>query len=182
MRVTGGKVKGVQLKAAHSRLTRPTTNLVKQAVFSVLENTTGSWRRVLDLYAGSGALGIEALSRGAEWVDLVDQSKGCCDVIKYNLNKTGLLDKAHVYCCKVSKAIAFLEGKYDIAFMDPPYSAPFVNDILMNLASSNLIGEGSIIVVCHSRRIPLDVSCDGLYLVEHRYYGDTSISIYREEV
>jgi 16S rRNA (guanine(966)-N(2))-methyltransferase RsmD len=182
MRVTGGKVKGVQLKATHSRLARPTTNLVKQAVFSMLENSANSWHQVLDLYAGSGALGIEALSRGAEWVDFVDQSKECCDIIKYNLSKVGLLDKAHVYCCRVSKAIAFLEGKYDIVFMDPPYSDPSINGVLMNLSSSNLIGEGSIIVVCHSSRIPLDVSSDGLYLVEHRYYGDTSISIYRGEV
>lgn len=182
MQVTGGKVKGMQLKTTPSRFTRPTTGLVKQAIFSILENTAGGWHRVLDLYAGNGALGIEALSRGAEWVDFVDQSKECCDIIKYNLNKIGLLDNAHVYCCKVSKAIAFLEDKYDIVLMDPPYSDVSVSGVLINLASSNLIREGTIVVVCHSSRISLDVSCDGLYLVEHRYYGDTSISIYRGKV
>jgi 16S rRNA (guanine(966)-N(2))-methyltransferase RsmD len=182
MRVSGGKVKGIQLKAPHGQLTRPTTNLVKQAIFSILENTTSSWFRVLDLYAGSGALGIEALSRGAEWVDFVDQRKKCCDIIKYNLERAGLLDKACIYCCKVTKAITFLNNEYDITFMDPPYSDPSINNVLMNLASSRLTGESSIIVVCHSSRSPLNVSCDGLYLVEHRYYGDTAISIYRKEV
>lgn len=181
MRVTGGRVRGVRLVPLRNRSTRPTTSLVREAVFSTLMTTAGGWSRVLDLYAGSGALGIEALSRGAGWVDFVDHNKECCNVIKQNLAKMRLSDKAHVYCCKASRAIAFLKGTYDIALMDPPYSDRSTEGVLRNLARSNLIREGSIIVVCHSSRVPLSVSCDGLCLLGQRDYGDTSISIYREE-
>jgi len=82
MRVTGGKVKGTRLKTLPRHSIRPTTSVVKQAIFSLLENSTANWRQVLDLYAGSGALGIEALSRRAERVDFVDYRKKCCDIIR----------------------------------------------------------------------------------------------------
>ena len=182
MRVTGGKVKGTYLKVPQGQLIRPTTNLVKQAIFSILENTASSWHRILDLYAGSGALGIEALSRGVEWADFIDQRRRCCDIIKYNLVKAGFPDKAHVYCCKVSKAIAFLDNEYDIIFMDPPYSDLSISNTLMNLAGSKLVGESSVVVVCHSNYFSPSATYDGLCLIEQRYYGDTSVSTYRKEV
>lgn len=180
MRVTGGKIKGIQLKAPPRRLARPTTNLTKGAIFSILENITSYWDCILDLYAGSGALGIEALSRGAEWADFVDHSKKCCDTIKYNLDKAGLLAKAHVYCCSTSKAITFLNNAYDIVFMDPPYSNPSVDSLLTTLSNSELIAENSTIVVCHANRFPLNSNYDALHLVEQRRYGDTFISIYQK--
>ena len=180
MRVISGKVKGTQLKAPQRRLTRPTTNLVREAIFSILENIASYWNRVLDLYAGTGALGIEALSRGAEWADFVDQSRKCCNTIKYNLDKTGLPGKAHVYCCSVSKALVFLNNNYDIVFMDPPYSNPHTSNLLATLANSELIGENSIIVVCHANRFPLNSDYDGLRLAEQRRYGDTFISFYQK--
>jgi len=180
MRVISGKVKGTQLKAPPRRLTRPTTNLVKEAIFSILENSTSYWDRVLDLYAGSGALGIEALSRRAEWADFVDRSRKCCNIIKYNLDRAGLLGKAHVYCCSASKAITFLNNNYDIVFMDPPYSNPPISNLLTTLANSELIAENSTIVVCHANRCPLNSAYDGLRLTEQRHYGDTFISFYQK--
>ncbi|MEA1871811.1 MAG: RsmD family RNA methyltransferase, partial [Chloroflexota bacterium] len=114
MRVTGGKVKGTRLKTLSRHSVRPTTNVVKQAIFSLLENRTTNWRQVLDLYAGSGALGIEALSRRAERVDFVDYRKSCCDIIRTNLEKIGELHRAHIYCCSVNKALAFFNNSYDI--------------------------------------------------------------------
>ena len=179
MRVIAGKVKGIKLKTPRRHLVRPTSSLVKQAIFSILENSNTRQGEILDLYAGSGALGIEALSRRAEWVDFVDQSKKCCDIIKYNLEKSGLLNKAHVYCCRVRKAIAFLSKSYDIIFMDPPYSDPSMNNLLIDLANSKLVGENSTIVVCHANRFPLDSDYDGLHLFKQRRYGDTFISIYQ---
>lgn len=181
MRVSAGKLKGSGLKVPKGNLTRPTTDLVRQAIFSILENAATSWYRALDLYAGSGALGIEALSRKAEWVDFVDQSKKCCDVIKHNLEKTGLLHKAHIYCCSVNKAIAFLSDNYDLVLMDPPYSDPSVGDVLTTLARSKLVKQDSIVVVCHANRFPLNPMYDGLCLIKQRHYGDTFISIYQEE-
>jgi 16S rRNA (guanine966-N2)-methyltransferase len=182
MRVTGGKVKGTRLKTLPRHSIRPTTSVVRQAIFSLLENSTTNWRKVLDLYAGSGALGIEALSRGAEWVDFVDYRKSCCDLIRTNLEKIGGLEWAHIYCCSVRKALTFLNRSYDIIFMDPPYSNSTTNNLMVNLAKSKLLGENSKIVLCHANRFPLNSDYDGLHLVEQRRYGDTFIFIYQKEV
>jgi 16S rRNA (guanine966-N2)-methyltransferase len=182
MRVTGGKVKGTNLRALPRRSIRPTTSVVRQAIFSLLDNSTANWHRVLDLYAGTGALGIEALSRGAEWVDFVDYRKSCCDIIRSNLEKIGQAHRAHVYCCSVSKALSFLENSYDIIFVDPPYSDPSTNSLLINLAESKLVGKDSTIVLCHANRFPLSSNYDDLHLVKRRRYGDTFIFIYQKEV
>jgi len=181
MRVTGGQVKGAELKILPGRLIRPTTNVVRQAIFSILENSAIGWKRALDLYAGSGALGIEALSREIEWVDFVDNRKKCCDTIKYNLEKMGILHKAHIYCCSVKRAVTFLNDNYDIIFVDPPYSDPSTNDLLARLGKSKLVGENSTIVICHANRFPLGRDYDGLHLVKERRYGDTFISVYQKE-
>jgi 16S rRNA (guanine966-N2)-methyltransferase len=182
MRVTGGKVKGTRLKTLPRHSIRPTTSVVRQAIFSLLENRPTNWRQVLDLYAGSGALGIEALSRRSEWVDFVDHRKSCCDLIRSNLAKIGELQRAHIYCCSVSKALAFLNSSYDIIFIDPPYSDPSTNNLLIDLAKSNLLRENSTIVLCHANRFPLNSDYDGLHLVKQRRYGDTFIFIYQKEV
>ncbi len=182
MRISGGKVKGIRLKTLPKRSVRPTTSVVRQAIFSLLENRTTNWHRVLDLYAGSGTLGIEALSRGAEWVDFVDYRKSCCDLIRTNLKNIGVMQWAHVYCCRVSKAITFLERSYDIILMDPPYSDSTANNLLGDLASSKLLDKNSTIVLCHANRFPLNSDYDGLHLIEQRRYGDTFIFIYQKEV
>lgn len=182
MRVAGGKAKGTQLRVPPGRLVRPTTSLAKQAVFSLLESAAARWHRVLDLFAGSGALGIEALSHNAQWADFVEQRRKCCDVITYNLEKAQFSDKAHVYCCSVSRALDFLSDEYDIVFMDPPYSEPSVSALLATLAGSQLLGKEAIVVVCHANRFPLDSDYGGVHLARERHYGDTFISMYRMEV
>jgi 16S rRNA (guanine(966)-N(2))-methyltransferase RsmD len=182
MRITGGKVKGTHLKALPRGSIRPTTSVVRNAIFSLLDNSTANWHRILDLYAGTGALGIEALSRGAEWVDFVDYRKNCCDIIRSNLERIGELQRAHVYCCNVSKALGFLENSYDIIFVDPPYSDPSVDNLLVNLAESKLVGEDCVVVLCHANRFSLSSAYDGLHLIKQRRYGDTFIFIYQKEV
>jgi len=181
MRVTGGKVKGTRLKTLPNRSVRPTTSLVKRAIFSVLENMATEWNHVLDLYAGSGALGIEALSRGAEWVDFVDHRRKCCDIIRANLKQIGETQRAHVYCCTANKALSFLDTRYDIIFMDPPYDDLSTGNLLGSLAGSTLPAENSTVVLCHANRIALEGVYDGLRLAKERRYGDTFISIYRKE-
>ncbi len=182
MRVTGGKVKGTHLKTPPRRSIRPTTSVVRQAIFSLLNNSTVNWRRVLDLYAGTGALGIEALSRRAEWVDFVDYRRSCCDIIRNNLENIGEVDRAHVYCCNVNKALGFLENSYDVIFIDPPYSDPSIDNLLVNLAKSKLVGEDCTVVLCHANRFSLSSDYDDLHLVKQRRYGDTFIFIYQKEV
>ena len=99
MRVIAGQAKGHRLRVAKGTVTRPATDLVRGAIFSILETTvTSDWALVLDLFAGSGALGIEALSRGAGWVDFVERERRCCGIIKQNLEKTKLAAKSHIYC------------------------------------------------------------------------------------
>lgn len=182
MRVTGGKVRGARLKTLARHSVRPTTSVVKRAIFSVLENAPVNWGRVLDLYAGSGALGIEALSRGAEWVDFVDHRRSCCDIIRANLETTGESERAHVYCCSANRALSLLNNSYDIIFMDPPYSDLSTSNVLSNLAKSALPGQHCTVVLCHPNRVPLSSVYDSLHLLKQRRYGDTFISIYQKEV
>jgi len=181
MRVIAGKAKGHHLKFPKGTVTRPATDLVKGAIFSVLEAIAENWERVLDLYSGSGALGIEALSRGAEHADFVDREPRCCAIIKENLVKTRLDEQAHVYCCNVNKAITFLDKEYDIILMDPPYSDTSVGDVITTLASSKITGKESVVVVTHSPRLPLSPSYASLNRIKEYRHGDSCIAIYRKE-
>jgi 16S rRNA (guanine966-N2)-methyltransferase len=181
MRIITGIAKGQRLKSPRSSATRPTTALVRGALFSTLYSVAGDWARVLDLYAGTGALGIEALSRGADWVDFVEKAPKCCAIIKENLERTGFASQAKVYCCSVSKALAILSGEYDIVLVDAPYSEPSLLGTLEHLFSSHLIGAGSTVVVQHSCRQPLPPELEQLHLIRDRHYGDTCLSIYKQE-
>lgn len=181
MRVIAGKAKGHQLKAPRRRATRPATDLVRGAIFSILETTTDNWSRVLDLFAGSGALGIEALSRGAGWVDFVEHDPRCCQIIKENLEKTKLSAQAHVYCCRVAKALAFLENEYSIILIDPPYSDPSIGNLLTQLADSRLVGPQTIIVVTHSPHLPLAPAYGSLRVIKERRHGDSWIKVFQKE-
>ena len=165
-----------------SHLVRPTTDKVREAIFSILASLRGDWSYVLDLYAGSGALGIEALSRDAEWVDFVDHEPRCCATIKQNLEKVGFKQKAHVYCCKVAKALTFLKDKYDIVFMDPPYEDSSTGSMVTRLAQSELLNDNTLVVISHASRYPLQPGYDGLSVVKEKRYGDTGISIYQKEI
>jgi len=181
MRVITGTAKGHHLKVPKGTPTRPATDLVRGAIFSILENSTGDWTRVLDLFSGSGALGIEALSRGAGWVDFVDRERRCCDIIKQNLEHTGFPAQAQVYCYDVARAIRFLDKEYNIILMDPPYSDSSIGKLISQLANSKLVGTDSTVVVTHSPRLPLASDYAPLSLIKERRHGDSVISIYRKE-
>ncbi len=146
----------------------------------MLETIVSDWSQVLDLFAGSGALGIEALSRGAGWVDFVEREPRCCAIIRQNLEKTKLSDQAHLYCCSVVKAVSFLDKEYNIILMDPPYADSSIGRIVTKLATSKLVGTDSIVVVTHSPRLRLDSTYALLSLVKERRHGDSCIAIYRK--
>ena len=181
MRVITGKAKGHHLKFPRGTVTRPVTDLVRGAIFSILENIAEDWSQVLDLFSGSGALGIEALSRGADWVDFVENEPKCCDIIKENLEKTRLSAQAHIYCCNVFKALSFLDKEYNIILMDPPYSNPSTGDFLTQLASSGLVGAKTTVMVTHSSRLPLNQTYAALNLIKEHRHGDSCISFYQKE-
>lgn len=180
MRVIAGVAKGHPLKCPQNTGTRPATDLVRGAIFSILENMESDWSQVLDLFSGSGAMGIEALSRGAGWVDFVDHQPRCCAIIKQNLEKTKLTDKAHIYCCSIARALSFLDKEYGIVIMDPPYADLSIGSIIERLAVSKLVGDSTTVVVTHSPRLKLDSKYALLNLVKERRHGDSCIALYQK--
>jgi len=181
MRVIAGKAKGHRLKVPKGTSIRPATDLVRGAIFSILENATDNWQQVLDLFSGSGALGIEALSRGAGWVDFVDREPRCCAIIRENLEKTKLAAQAHIYCCSVAKALSFLDKEYSIILVDPPYADLSLGSLVAQLATSKLIGKDTTLVVTHSPRLPLSSTYAPLNLIKEYRHGDSCIAVYRKE-
>jgi 16S rRNA (guanine966-N2)-methyltransferase len=181
MRVISGSARSVPLKAPQLPTVRPATDLVKGAMFSMVELMADDWAQVLDLFSGSGQLGIEALSRGAGWVDFVDREPRCCAIIKQNLEKTKLAAQAKVYCCDVSKAITFLDKEYNVILMDPPYKDTMIGEVITPLAGSKLVGARTIVVITHSPHLTLNQSYGPIRMLKERRHGDSCISIYQKE-
>ena len=180
MRVIAGTAKGHHLKVPKGTYVRPATDLVRGAILSMLETTDASWDRVLDLFSGSGALGIEALSRGAGWVDFVEHEPRCCDIIRQNLEKTRLAAQAHVYCRSVAKAVSFLDKEYGIIMMDPPYANSAIGDVITQVADSKLVGAETVVIVTHSPHLSLNSAYGALNMVKERRHGDSCIAVYRK--
>jgi 16S rRNA (guanine966-N2)-methyltransferase len=187
MRVIAGIAKGVPIKYPRGAPTRPATELVRGAIFSMLASTDADWSRVLDLFSGSGSLGIEALSRGAGFVDFVDQNRRACDVIKENLENTGFIEQAAVHCNDVSRTIRQLEkgsgpgqknDSYGIVLMDPPYADRAIGEVINRLALSNLITAESIVVITHSSRFKLEQQYGPLVQTRELRHGDSVIAVY----
>ncbi|MCL2679009.1 MAG: 16S rRNA (guanine(966)-N(2))-methyltransferase RsmD [Dehalococcoidia bacterium] len=181
MRVIAGSAKGFPLKVPKGTPTRPATELVRGAIFSILQSSDSGMERILDLFSGSGSLGIEALSRGADSVDFVDQESRCCAIIRENLEKTKLSGRARVHCTTVGRAISALTGTYDIVLMDPPYNDTGIGVIIEQLAASNLVNETSTVVITHSSRFKLEPAYGRLSLRREYRHGDSTIAIYRIE-
>jgi len=181
MRVEGGSARGIELKAPPGRRVRPTTSLVRQAIFSMIGSSGIPCNVVLDLFAGSGALGIEALSRGASWAEFVDSSRECCTVIRQNLERTGFTALAAVHCITSARALETLQRQYDVILMDPPYDDASANSIVANIAAGNLISPDGLVVVSHGNRHPLAESHGTLVCFKSRRYGDSFVSLYRRE-
>jgi 16S rRNA G966 N2-methylase RsmD len=111
----------------------------------------------------------------------VEREPACCDIIKGNLEKTGLSESAHVYCTSVGKALSFLDKEYDIVLVDPPYSDPSIDKVILQLAESRLIGKDTVVIVTHSSRLPLEPAYDGLHMLKEHRHGDSTIAIFRKE-
>jgi 16S rRNA (guanine966-N2)-methyltransferase len=179
MRIIAGKAKGHVIKSPKGVSLRPTSELTRGALFSILESMATDWSCVLDIYAGTGSLGLEALSRGAEWADFVEQNPRCCATIKENLSRIGMASQANVYNSSAIKAISFLTRKYGIVVMGPPYRESGVIETLEHLANSCLVGAGSTIAVEHSYRLPLSSTYGNMQLAKERRHGETCIAVYQ---
>ena len=181
MRVTGGLARGQVLKVPRNVIIRPTTDRVREAIFSILGSLETYWNRCLDLYAGTGALGIEALSRGATWVDFVEKERRCCDIIKLNLDKLEFNARSRVYCYDVIRTMDILKEKYDLVFVDPPYADMSLESVLEQVGKADYMSEDSMTIVSHSSRVKLKENYGKIFLLKDKRYGDTAISIYRME-
>jgi 16S rRNA (guanine966-N2)-methyltransferase len=179
MRVIAGRAKGHRLAGPPSRATRPTSDLVRGAIFSALDSMGADLSRVLDLYAGSGALGIEALSRGSQHCDFVERDARACASIRQNLSKTGFEGQAQVVCAPAERALARLEGPYTLVLADPPYALEAAAT-LEQLAERGLSEAGrTTLVLEHSSREEAPEQLAGLTQVKTLRHGDTAVSVYR---
>lgn len=181
MRVVGGKAKGRRLRGTISPAARPTTGRVRAAIFNIIRPELFEEGRVLDLYAGSGSLGIEALSRGAAWADFVEQNRRQCEVIRGNLLNAGFDGQARVLCADVEKYLTALTGPYRLVLMDPPYRFLELGDFLESLAQvDGLVEVDGTVVVGHSRHLEIQSSYGSLHLFSHRRYGDNVVDFFRK--
>lgn len=178
MRVIAGTARGRHLKSPRSSATRPTSDLIRGALFDMLIAMDADFSRVLDLYAGTGALGIEALSRGADWCDFIEKDSRQCALIRANLEQTSLAEKGAVHCWPVEKVLTRLQGSYSLILADPPYQDEKAESILQEIAASSLVGPDAIIVLEHSQKKPAPLSLGKCSLLNSRRHGDTSISFY----
>ena len=181
MRITGGTARGLRLFVPRRSQLRPTSDRVRGAIFQLVGQEVDE-SRVLDLYAGSGALGIEALSRGATAVDFVEQDPRLCQVIQRNLESTGFAKFGRVHKAHVEQALLFLEGPYGLVLLDPPYGPAMalqVYDIMAGGSLQGVLDKAALVVLEHaSREMPAE-EVGLLVRTDSKRYGDTAVSIYR---
>ncbi len=181
MRVTGGVARGVVLRSPVAPGVRPTTDRVRAALFSILAAYGIEDALVADFYAGTGSLGIEALSRGAQHADFVEADRRQVEVIRANLALTKLAGKAKVVQAKVEDALPRLGKRYHFILMDPPYTRPFPKDVVTMVGEMGLLAEDGIAVVGHASRVQAPEVCGRMVRAQDRRYGDASLAFYEME-
>ena len=181
MRIVGGSFKGRRLKAFHKATIRPTTDMVRESIFNIIASflPAGS---VADLFAGTGALGIEALSRGAERVDFVDSDPQAAFLIQGNLDLLGVTDSAKLVTIDTVtylKGVARKKQKLDIIFMDPPYESGLADITLSLIDRLGVLSPGGIVVVETSARTQIDATLNNLEETAAKRYGDSAVHIFK---
>ncbi len=183
MRVIAGERRGFKLKGPAGPGTRPMADKIMGALFSMLASLGVVPDRVLDLYAGTGSLGIEALSRGAEWADFVEQNGPAAAVVRANLAHTKFQDASRVHQQAV---LAFVQRAergggaepYDLVLLDPPYADPAIVPTLARVGSSPLVQSSTIVAIGHSPRVTLPERAGRLERLRQRCHGDSCFSVY----
>ena len=176
MRIISGEKKGTRLFSLKKRKIRPTSDKVKGAIFNILSSVED--KKILDLFAGSGALGIEALSRGAEQVVFVDSSFASLDLVRKNLEKLGLKDKGMLLKKDVLRFLKDkFEGRFDLILADPPYGKGLCQKILEILAEKDYLNADGILVIEHHKKEKIE-KVENLILLQEKKYGDTVVSFF----
>ena len=182
LRITGGEFRGRRVRTIGTSALRPTTDRTRSAIFSILglDKLIGS--KVLDLYAGTGALGIEALSRGADWADFVELDKSLARRLEENLQMLGVEHYSDVFQGRVERVINELTKKYDVVFADPPYRDSNYENLMGVIVAGDILKESSIVIIEHDKDTKLNESHGSLFLTKQRHYGDSGISIFTSKV
>ncbi len=183
MRVITGKVKGHKLKAPKGMSTRPTSDRVKESIFNIIGYIPQD-SIVLDLFAGSGNVGIEFLSRGASQCYFIDNSATSVSIIKENLESTKLSNQSYIYKNDVEKSVAILGSRnicFDFIFIDPPYEKNLVQPTLDAIYMNSLLKSNGIIIVEHETKVSLQEEFLGFIRYDMRKYGGTTVSFYKHK-
>lgn len=180
MRVIAGKAKGIALKTPEGLKTRPTADRVKEALFSIIQfELPGA--KVLDLFGGTGQLGIEALSRGAGHATFVDESDAACKLIRENLKRTGFSENGTVIRADYKAFLNRATGKFDIILLDPPYAEVFLENSLKTITEIDILQSGGIIIAELPLGKELPYTFDGYIRSKDYKYGKTLLTTYRKE-
>ncbi len=182
-RIIAGSVGGRRIDSPPGQDLRPMMDKVRAALFDMLWHFNAVRGRMLDLYSGTGAVGIEALSRGAEFADLVEANPVSARTIQGNLDKVGFTSRGRVHRRKVEDIVAKpsllgFEGPFDLISVTPPYAEVDYADLARRVAESSLIGEGTVVVFEHPRGVEMADEIGPLIRLRERRYGGTRISIY----
>lgn len=182
MRVITGTARGMRLSAPKGIQTRPTSDRVKEALFSILESRIKILNScVLDICAGTGAIGIEAMSRGAKSCYFIEHSRDAMSIIKKNISSTKLLAKTEFWETDVVQGLNILAAKraeFDIIFFDPPYSAGLYDSVIKSIEKSDMLSNKGIFVVECSQRQTIEIPLCKIIQVDSRVYGDTVLKFY----
>lgn len=179
MRVITGSARGVRLLAPEGEQTRPTSDRVKEALFSIIQFEIEG-RSVLDLFAGTGQLGIEALSRGAKDAVFVDSRSDAVKLIRENLRKTKLEDSATVFTGDYASFLQTAKQRFDLVFLDPPYKESFLENALKRISAIDIVKDGGIIICERPVEKELSVELLGFERSKDYRYGKTVITLYRK--
>ena len=180
MRVITGKARGVQLKTPDGMLTRPTADKVKEACFSII-NFDIPGAKVLDLFGGTGQLGIEALSRGAKSAVFVDAREDACKLMRENLKRTKMEADGKVIRADYLDYLKRCKETFDIIFLDPPYAEEFLENALKRITEIDILQSDGIIVTERPWGKELPWEFDGYVRSKDYKYGKTLLTIYRKE-
>ena len=179
MRVIAGKAKGMQLHTPDGMLTRPTTDRVKEALFSILQfDLPGA--RVLDLFGGTGQLGIEALSRGAASAVFVDSRREACQLIRANLEKTHLASDARIVQSDYLEYLNRCREKFNLILLDPPYAEVFLENSIKRITEIDILQQGGIIAAERPLGKELPWEFQGFTRSKDYRYGKILLTLYRK--
>ena len=178
MRVITGKARGVALKTPQGQLTRPTADRVKEALFSIIQFELPG-KAVLDLFGGTGQLGIEALSRDASRAVFVDAQDSACRLIRENLKRTGLSDQAQVVKSDYLSYLQRCRETFGLIFLDPPYAEVFLENALKCIAEIDILQSGGIIVTERPLGKELCIDLPAYVRSKDYKYGNTLITLFR---